>query len=64
MKKLLVLSLALVFGAQVGAQIETPAPSPFAKLEQVVGLTDVTIEYSRPSMRGRVIFGDLVPEPI
>ena len=61
MKKLLVLSLALVFGAQVGAQIETPAPSPFAKLEQVVGLTDVTIEYSRPSMRGRVIFGDLVP---
>lgn len=43
------------------AQIETPAPSPFSKLEQKVGLTDVTLEYSRPNMRGRTIFGDLVP---
>lgn len=38
-----------------------PQPSPFCKLEQKVGLTDVTIEYSRPCMRGRAIFGDLVP---
>jgi hypothetical protein len=30
-------------------------------VEQKVGLTDVTLEYSRPSMRGRTIFGDLVP---
>jgi len=43
------------------AQIETPAPSPFQKIEQKVGLTDVTLEYSRPSMRGRTIFGSLVP---
>jgi len=43
------------------AQITTPAPSPFAKVKQTVGLTDVTLEYSRPSMRGRTIFGDLVP---
>lgn len=43
------------------AQIKTPAPSPFSKIEQKVGLTDVTLEYSRPSMRGRSIFGDLVP---
>ena len=45
----------------VNAQIQTPAPSPAAKIEQVVGLTDVSVEYSRPAMRGRVIFGDLVP---
>lgn len=43
------------------AQIKTPQPSPFSKIEQVVGLTDVTLEYSRPAMRGRTIFGDLVP---
>lgn len=41
-------------------RIETPAPSPFSKIEQKVGLTDVTVEYSRPGMKGRSIFGDLV----
>lgn len=61
MKKLLliVLMAAVTFTAE--AQINTPAPSPFSKTEQKVGLTDVTLEYSRPSMRGRTIFGDLVP---
>lgn len=43
------------------AQIQAPQPSPFSKLEQKVGLTDVTIEYSRPGMRDREIFGNLVP---
>ncbi|MFC7357063.1 DUF2911 domain-containing protein [Jejudonia soesokkakensis] len=61
MKKLLVLFLGVVFATQVQAQITTPAPSPFQKIEQKVGLTDVTLEYSRPSMKGRTIFGDLVP---
>ena len=42
-------------------QIKTPAPSPSAEIEQVIGLTEVEVEYSRPSMRGRTIFGDLVP---
>ena len=41
--------------------VETPQPSPASKLEQTVGLTDVTIEYSRPSMKGREVFGNLVP---
>lgn len=45
----------------VQAQIQTPAPSPAAKVEQKIGLTDVTVEYSRPSKKGRVIYGDLVP---
>ena len=42
-------------------QIELPAPSPFARLEQRVGLTDVVITYSRPGVKDRQIFGDLVP---
>jgi tetratricopeptide (TPR) repeat protein len=45
----------------VQAQIETPAPSPTATFSQKVGLTQVTIEYSRPSMKGRQIYGNLVP---
>jgi len=60
-KKLFILTLFVGLSSTINAQIKTPQPSPAAKLEQVVGLTDVTIEYSRPSMRGRTIFGDLVP---
>ena len=43
------------------AQIVTPQPSPSAKDWQTVGLTEITIDYSRPLKRDRVIFGDLVP---
>ena len=43
------------------AQINTPAPSPLCKMTQTAGLTDITIEYSRPSVKGREIFGKLVP---
>ncbi len=42
-------------------QIRTPAPSPSATFEQRVGLTDITINYSRPGIKGRTIFGDLIP---
>ena len=57
------LSILFIVGSIgfIQAQIETPQPSPNAMVEQVVGLTTVTVEYSRPSMRGRTIFGDLVP---
>lgn len=47
--------------AQAPAKIDFPAASPAATLKQRVGLTDIEITYSRPSMRGRVIFGNLVP---
>ena len=60
MKKILLL-LALSLQSVISAQIETPAPSPGAQLIQRVGLTDVSVKYSRPSMRDRVIFGNLVP---
>lgn len=61
MKKLVLFAFTLTLMCSVNAQIQTPQPSPFSKIEQKVGLTDVTLEYSRPAMRGRKIFGDLVP---
>ena len=45
----------------VHAQLPRPQLSPKAKLVQTVGLSEVTIEYSRPAVRDRNIFGDLVP---
>lgn len=57
----LVLFLTLLMSGSIMAQITTPAPSPLCKIEQKVGLSTVSIEYSRPSVRNRKIFGDLVP---
>jgi tetratricopeptide (TPR) repeat protein len=42
-------------------QIQMPQASPQATIMQKVGLTDVKVEYSRPSAKGRKIFGELVP---
>ena len=53
-------ALFMLYGA-VFAQSLTPAPSPFCKLTQVVGVTEVSVEYSRPGIKGREIFGGLVP---
>jgi Protein of unknown function (DUF2911) len=44
-----------------GQGIETPQASPHAKVEQHVGLTDVTVDYSSPAVKGRKLWGDLVP---
>lgn len=43
------------------AQIKTPSTSPAATVSQQIGLTNITVEYSRPSVKGRSIFGNLVP---
>lgn len=51
---------AAVVALSLSAQ-DLPQPSPKGKVEQVVGLTNVTIEYSRPSAKGRKVFGDVVP---
>lgn len=53
--------LMLLAGFTVSAQIDMPAPSPLGSVSQRVGFADVTITYSRPSAKDRVIFGDLVP---
>ena len=60
MKKLLV-GITLIASTGLMAQITAPQPSPAAKVQQTVGLTDISIEYSRPSKNDRVIFGELVP---
>ncbi len=54
----------LILAANVPAQapkVDFPAPSPACTLKQRVGLTDVEIVYSRPGIKGREIFGGLVP---
>lgn len=61
MKKIMLCLAILAMTFSVNAQIQTPQPSPFSKTEQKVGLTDVTLEYSRPNMRDRAVFGNLVP---
>jgi hypothetical protein len=43
------------------AQIKTPQPSPNASFKQTFGLGEISVNYSRPQAKGRVIFGDLVP---
>ncbi|WP_048331482.1 DUF2911 domain-containing protein [Bizionia psychrotolerans] len=59
MKKTILILAAFVLTFSIQAQVVTPQPSPLSKVEQKVGLTDVTIEYSRPGVKGRKIFGGL-----
>jgi hypothetical protein len=61
MKKIIFLVFAVAISVTANAQIKTPAASPAQKIQQTVGLTDVTLEYSRPHMKDREIFGGLVP---
>ena len=56
------LATALVLGATAArADLDLPRPSPFAKVWQVVGLTEITVDYSSPGVKGRKIWGGLVP---
>ncbi|TBX70106.1 DUF2911 domain-containing protein [Flavobacterium silvisoli] len=61
MKRIILVFAAIIANYVTHAQVKTPAPSPHATLTQMVGLTEVTVDYSRPSAKGRVVFGDLVP---
>ncbi|WP_310557466.1 DUF2911 domain-containing protein [Flavobacterium sp.] len=61
MKKVIIALALMIASVTIEAQVKTPQPSPKASFTQVVGLTDVSVEYSRPSAKGRVVFGDLVP---
>jgi hypothetical protein len=53
--------IAVLFCFFSGIQAQSPAPSPAASITQTIGTTEFTIAYSRPSMKGRAIFGELVP---
>lgn len=57
----LLTAVVLFASTAVDAQINTPKPSPGASVTQTVGLVDITVVYSRPGMKDRAIFGELVP---
>jgi len=60
MKKLIFM-IVLSNTLHVNAQIQFPKTSPLSRMEQRIGVTDITVSYSRPSINGRVIFGNVVP---
>ena len=51
----------LCFAVSAFAQISVPRPSQKASVSQTIGVTDVTITYSRPGVKGRKIWGDPLP---
>lgn len=61
MKKIALLSAALLFVIIANAQVKTPAPSPGQTIKQDFALSSIELSYSRPAVKGRKIFGDLVP---
>ena len=56
-KTLLIIAMAVMFMVSE-AQIQTPAASPAGSVSSTIGLTDVKIEYFRPRLKGRKIFGE------
>src|SRR5579859_5842464 len=63
MKQLLsLLAISTLLCLQTSAQqVKTPAPSPPQYVKQDFGLSNIELSYSRPGIKGRSIFGDLVP---
>ncbi|HEV7231673.1 MAG TPA: DUF2911 domain-containing protein [Bacteroidia bacterium] len=53
--------LSMIATTASAQALKIPAPSPTSTLKQNFGLGEVTIEYSRPGVKGRTIFGDVVP---
>ncbi|WP_405606118.1 DUF2911 domain-containing protein [Polaribacter sp. Asnod1-A03] len=60
MKKFLLGLFVVAISFSTTAQ-KKPKASQYSKIIQTVGITDVTVEFSRPLMKGRTIFGELVP---
>ena len=65
MRSIRVLAVAALATAALasaaGAQLQLPRPSPKATVTQQLGLTDLSLSYSRPGVKGRTIWGELVP---
>src|SRR5712692_10017641 len=61
MKRVIVSAAALLFSLVADAQVPGPQASPAASTGLTVGTTKVALEYHRPSVKGREIWGGLVP---
>jgi len=63
MKKLLTVFtvIACLFFSDATAQVKFPSPSPTQTIKQDFGMGSIELTYSRPSAKGRRVFGDLVP---
>lgn len=62
MKKFFIaIGLAFLCGSVYSQQLNIPKPSPTQKIEQEFGTSKIIIEYSRPGVKGREIFGGLLP---
>ncbi|MFM1744651.1 MAG: hypothetical protein RLZZ630_588 [Bacteroidota bacterium] len=63
MKKSLILTLlcASLAGSSSAQSLKVPAPSPSQTIKQDFALSNIELSYSRPSVKSRVIFGDIVP---
>lgn len=55
------IALHLAAGIAAAQPLDLPRPSPKASVSQTVGVTEVTIHYSSPAVKGRTIWGELVP---
>ncbi|GAA4827659.1 DUF2911 domain-containing protein [Algivirga pacifica] len=60
MTRTLLVVAAMLFNFSAFAQ-QLPVPSPAASVKQQVGLTDISIDYSSPAVKGRKVFGELQP---
>jgi hypothetical protein len=56
-------SASLAF-AQQPAKVRLPQASPSATMSQTIGITDITITYHRPSVRGRTVWGEISAEKL
>jgi hypothetical protein len=61
MKKILFGSLCCIICSTAVAQVKMPAPSPTQTIKQDFGMGSIELKYSRPSAKGRTVYGDLVP---
>lgn len=61
MKNIIIALAIIIANFTIEAQVKTPQGSPKSTVIQTVGLTEVEVNYSRPSAKGRAVFGNLVP---
>jgi tetratricopeptide (TPR) repeat protein len=56
----LVAGLSLASTTAIAQQLKTPQESPRATVMQTIGLTEITVDYHRPAVNGRKVWGSLV----